>query len=128
MPQPPPANVNGPSLPPGIAPPPITAPPPFGNLSRAAEFGIKSYNQLVKAVQGTGLEGHHLLEQRFLRYMGGDPRMSLSVAVTAAEHQLFTNAWRSRIPYGSAPTVEKIVAEARIIYNDYPAILQALGL
>ena len=133
LPKPPPGNVNAPSLPVGVVPPPVSVPLPFGNLSRAAEFGIKPYNQLIKAVQGTGLEGHHLIEQRFINVMGTDPRMNLTVAVTNAEHQQFTNAWRDEIAYGAAGTYRvampaEVLDAARKVYKNYPAILKALGL
>jgi hypothetical protein len=104
---------------------------PFGGLSRAAEFGIRQYNLLRQALQGTGLRAHHLIEQRFARIMGQDARKELCVAVTPSEHQAFTNDWRAAIPYGEGTanaTRELILREAARIYADYPAILQALGL
>ena len=104
----------------------------FGGLSRAAEFGIQPYKQMVKALKGTGLQAHHLIERRFAGAMGQRVPDMLSMAVTRAEHQAFTNAWRARIPYGRAgtgrATKEWILQEAREIYADYPAILRALGL
>jgi hypothetical protein len=64
--------------------------------------------------------------------MRGDPRLNLTVAVTDAEHQVFTNAWRKAFPYGNTgaiPITEKAVLEAaREIYKDHPAILKALNL
>jgi hypothetical protein len=66
--------------------------------------------------------------------MGGDPRMKLTVAVTEAEHQKFTNAWREKIPYGnngtwsSAVQRAEIIKAARKVYEGYPAILKALDL
>ncbi len=132
LPRPPVANVNPPSLPLGIAPPPLTARLPFGNLSRAAEFGVKPYNQLIKAIRGTNLQEHHVLEQRFEPFIQNDARMNLTVAVTDAEHQIFTNAWRNEIAYAEKGThkvtTESMNAAARKVYKDYPAILQALGL
>jgi hypothetical protein len=107
---------------------------PFGDLSRAADYGIKPYEELRAALKGTDLQAHHLIEQRFAGVMGQDPAKMLSVAVTPGakgEHQVFTNAWRSAIPYreGTAnATVEQITSAARQIYADYPAILRALGL
>lgn len=131
LPKPPVANANPPSLPVGVVTPPAST-PPFGNLSRAAEFGIKPHSQLVKTIQGTGLEGHHLIEQRFLRYFETDPRMKLSVAVTPKEHQHFTHEWWNQIKYAEAGTyktnAEAVLAAARVVYKDHPAILKALGL
>jgi lysylphosphatidylglycerol synthetase-like protein (DUF2156 family) len=73
-------------------------------LARAAEFGIRAYNQLRSAIKGTGLQEHHVIDQRFAGVMGQNAREMASVAVTRAEHQAFTNAWRARIPYGPSGT------------------------
>jgi hypothetical protein len=107
------------------------APTSFGGLSRAAQFGLRSYSQLTKALSGTGLKAHHLLEKRFAAVLGQRVQEMLSVAVTSGEHQVFTNAWRQAIPYGQGTanaTVPQIMAAARQIYANYPEILQALGL
>jgi len=104
----------------------------FGGLSRAAEFGLRPYSQLANALKGTGLQAHHVIEQRFAAVLGQNARQGLSVAVTQAEHQAFTNAWRAAIPYGPAgtgtATRESVTQAARQIYAHYPEILQALGL
>lgn len=103
----------------------------FAALSRAEQFGIKSYAQLGNALKGTGLQAHHLIEDRFAALMGQTTRQGLSVAVTPAEHQVFTNAWRAAIPYGAGTanaTVEQVINAARQIYAGYPAILSVLGL
>jgi hypothetical protein len=55
----------------------------------------------------------------------------MSVAVTEAEHQVFTNQWRAPIPYGdgtAAATRESVIEAAREIYRHYPEILRGLGL
>ena len=103
----------------------------FGNLSRAAEFGIKPYGQLRSILLGTGLRAHHLLEQRFASLMGQEARKMLAIAVTPAEHQAFTNAWRQVIPYGPGTanaTRQQVLDTARQIYSQYPEVLKALGL
>jgi hypothetical protein len=56
---------------------------------------------MTKALKGTGLQAHHVVEQRFAGVMGGNATQRMSVAVTPAEHQVFTNAWRQAIPYGA---------------------------
>jgi hypothetical protein len=87
---------------------------------------------LTKALKGTGLQAHHLIEQRFAAALGQNARQGLSIAVTQAEHQAFTNAWRQAIPYGAQgtgrATQEQVMQAARDIYANYPAILNALGL
>jgi hypothetical protein len=104
----------------------------FGNLSRAADFGVKPYAEMTKALKGTGLQAHHAIEQRFAGLFGGNARQGLSVAVTPAEHQVFTNRWRELIPYGpsgtGAATRESVMSAARKVYADHPDILRALGL
>jgi hypothetical protein len=103
----------------------------FGGLSRAAQFGIRPYAQLTNALKGSGLQAHHLIEQRFATVMGQNARQALSVAVTPAEHQVFTNARRAAIPYGSGTanaTAQQVLDAARQIYANHPEILSALGL
>ncbi|MHC1656263.1 RHS repeat domain-containing protein [Stenotrophomonas riyadhensis] len=103
----------------------------FGNLSRAAEFGVMPYNALRRAVAGTGLKSHHLLEKRFAEVVGQKQSQMLSVAVTEAEHQPFTNAWRRAFPYGTnyrQLSADQVMNKAREIYANYPAFLKELGL
>lgn len=76
------------------------------------------------------LQAHHLIEQRFAGVLGQNARQALSVAVTPAEHQAFTNAGRAAISYGAGTahvTEAQIMGAARKIYADYPVISNALG-
>jgi hypothetical protein len=73
----------------------------FGNLSHAAQYGLRPYADLRGALKGTGLQAHHLIEQRFAATVGQAAPKMLAVAVTRPEHQVFTNAWRNAIPYGA---------------------------
>jgi hypothetical protein len=104
----------------------------FGGLSRADEYGIQSYSQLARELKGTGLQAHHLIEQRFAGVMDESARQMESIAVTPAEHQMFTNAWRKLIPYGEKGTGQatrgSVLNAARDIYAKYPAITKALNL
>ncbi|MCA9620267.1 MAG: RHS repeat-associated core domain-containing protein, partial [Myxococcales bacterium] len=103
----------------------------FGGLSRASEFGIKSYDELTKDLAKSGLEAHHLIEKRFAATLGVDPEKMASIAVTEAEHTAFTKRWREAIPYGegtATATKEQILRAAREIYAGHPAIRKALGL
>ena len=91
---------------------------------------IKPYNQLAQELKGTGLQAHHLIEQRFAKVLGVDPKTMQSIAMTPAEHQAFTNAWRGQIEYGAGTanaTRESVMRAAQEVYKNYPAILQALG-
>jgi RHS repeat-associated protein len=108
----------------------------INGLSRASEFGIQPYNQLRQAITRTGLQAHHIIEQRLARALGQTPsatRQWLSVAVTPEEHRAFTNLWRQSIGYinsgqaintGSA-TPAQIWAFAQTIYAEHPALLEA---
>ena len=100
----------------------------FGDLSKAKEYGIKGYAALKKLLKGTGLHAHHIIEQRLVKHLGIDLNSMLSVAVTAAEHQKFTNKWRDLFRYGmdySDVTIEMLWDAAQEIYKDYPEILDA---
>ena len=92
----------------------------YGILSRAMQWGIQNYNALVKAIKGTGLQAHHLIEQRF--GLGRE----ICVALTKAEHQAFTNHWRQLLPYGKTYTLNQVWEAAKIVYAKYPALLEAV--
>nr|WP_251006411.1 RHS repeat-associated core domain-containing protein [Stenotrophomonas sp. ISL-67] len=102
----------------------------FANLSRAGAFGLGSYTALRRAVgKGSSLQVHHLIEKRFADVLGVKKGEMLSVVVTKAEHQVFTNQWRAAFPYGrEAPTQQQILQTAKKIYQNHTAILDALGL
>lgn len=102
----------------------------FGSLTHAAD-GIAPYStqRLITAGQGGAIQAHHLIEKRFADVMGQSVRDMPSIVVTRAEHQVFTNAWRAEIPYGSRNVMPSQVNDAaRRIYADYPEILRGLGL
>ena len=120
-------TITPPVLPPGAVVPGTG----LNALSRAAEFGIQPYRDLRKLTQGTGLQAHHLIEKRFANTLGVNRNSMQSIALTRAEHQVFTNAWRQAIPYGQGTvnaTRQQILNAARQIYRAYPEILRALGL
>lgn len=103
----------------------------ISQLSRASEFGILPWKELKKYTKGTGLEAHHLIEKRMATTLGQKPRDMLSIGVTRTEHQVFTNAWRKAVPYGTdyqTLSPAEIHDAARIIYKEYPDILYRLGL
>ena len=100
----------------------------FGGLSRAREFGIKSYTALRKLTKGTDLQAHHIIEKRLVKHLGINTNDMLCVAVTAAEHQKFTNAWREAFKLGTdyhGVTREVLWEKAQIIYKNYPELLDA---
>lgn len=73
--------------------------PAWGDLSVASKYGIAGYRTLKNRKPGSKLEVHHLLEKRFAVILGVRPSIMLSVVVTRPEHNKFTQAWRTAIPY-----------------------------
>jgi hypothetical protein len=108
----------------------------LGTFAKAANYGLRKYDALKTVLKGTGLEAHHLIEKRFAATLGVDASKMTSIALTKAEHQAFTNAWRKAIGYlgdktavtTATATKAQIEAAARTIYKNYPNILKALGL
>lgn len=100
----------------------------FGDLSKAANYGIDTYKSLRKVLKGSGLEAHHIIEQRLVKHLGFNLNEMLSVAVTKSEHRMFTKAWRDIFNYGmdySKIGVDDIWEAAQSIYKDYPDLLEA---
>lgn len=104
------------------------------SFARASEFGIKSFNQLGKLIpKGSGLERHHIVEQRFAQRLGLNSGQMPSVALTPEEHQQFTNAWRNAIGYSNSNNAlntltaskEQIWQAAQDIYAKHPELLEA---
>ena len=103
-------------------------------FSRASEFGIRSYNQLRIMTSGTGLQAHHLIEERFAERLGLKAGEIPSIALTAQEHQAFTNVWRQYVGYDnmksaittSTATLEDVWLAAQRIYEQYPELLDAV--
>jgi hypothetical protein len=52
----------------------------------------------------------------------------LSIVLTKEEHQIFTNAWRKAVKYGTdyfEMTPEQVYEHAKKIYKDYPELIEA---
>jgi hypothetical protein len=108
----------------------------LGSFEFAGKYGVQGFNRLRAAINGTGLQAHHLLEQRFASILGMETGQMASIALTKAEHQIFTNAWRAEIGYRGSnaavttanATKQQIYDAARRIYANHPEILKVLGL
>lgn len=95
--------------------------------SPLSRFPIHAYTHLIRITSGTGLQVHHIIEARFAKALGLDPNWILSVALTPAQHQMFTNAWRNYIPYGTTNvTSDQVWAAAQQVYAQAPELLQAV--
>ena len=97
-------------------------------FSAAGKYGVLSYGKLKIAKAGTNLQAHHLIEGRFAGLFGVNKNAMSSIALTADEHQAFTNAWRHAIPHGTDASKAQVVRAAQRIYQDYPALLRAMGM
>ena len=106
------------------------------HFERAAEFGIRSADELKQAVgNGSGLHVHHIVEQRFARIIGvADESSMLSVVLKPEEHAWFTAKWREEIGLSSwtsrrlrtdNASRDDIWRAAQKIYQDYPELLEA---
>jgi len=102
----------------------------LNQFSKAGEYGVLPYNEMVKLTKGTGLQAHHLIEGRFSGILDLERSKMLTIALTSTEHQKFTNEWRRLVPYGTTESVTpaQVLEDAKIVYKNYPAILKALGL
>lgn len=89
----------------------------------SGRFVIGEYEEL----SGTdGVQAHHIIEQRFAPALNGFV-CGISVLLTRAEHQVFTNLWRA-IPYGPVgqlATAAQIFQMAENIYFGFPDLLAA---
>ena len=111
----------------------------LSSFEKAGEFGVDSYYKLRQKVleiygKNSGLEVHHLIEQRFASKLGIKEADIPSIVLTKDEHRKFTNAWRNEIRYNSSnrepqthnAELEQILNAARNVYKDYPEILNVI--
>lgn len=49
----------------------------------------------------------------------------LSIALSHEDHLVFTNAWRTKLPYGQTYDSDKIWEVAQDIYKNHPNLLEA---
>lgn len=101
---------------------------PLSSFQYASKYGFGTYKNLRDVTKGAGLQVHHLIEKRFAGALGVKGDDMLSIVLTKKEHLVFTKAWRKAIPYGTSPSKQQIMREARNVYKDYPEILKKLGL
>jgi len=112
-----------------------------GLLERVREQLARITVNSVKALQRVrqaGQQTHHLIEQRLWQRNPVLQRIWTSVDempgvnLSAAEHQLYTNAWRAAFPYSNQvgyiaePTLQEIIAAAERIYANNPALFNAI--
>ena len=94
---------------------------------------IDTYRDVRKVTKGTGLEAHHIVEKRFVKALDIQTNKSattmLSVPLTKAQHQAYTNAWRKApLSYGSTASLEAVVKRGVEIYGNNPRLMRAFIL
>ena len=95
------------------------------DTARAVDNTIDTYTNLRKINKGTGKEVHHIVEKRFAKKLQLNEQDMLSVALDPTTHRKFTNAWRTKLPYGKTHSIDEIWKAAQEIYHDYPNLLNA---
>ena len=95
------------------------------DTAKALDNTIDTYKALRKVNAGNGLEVHHIVEKRFARIIDVEENDMLSIALSHEEHLVFTNAWRTKLPYGKSYDLDRIWEAAQDIYKNYPNLLEA---
>ncbi|MHB0968003.1 MAG: RHS repeat-associated core domain-containing protein, partial [Bellilinea sp.] len=114
----------------------VAAPSALNNYKPLTQPIIKPWNLLRNEIKGTGLQTHHIIEQRLAPALGqtvAQTRNWLSVSLTPEEHQIITNQWRSAIGYitsnnpinTTTAKANDVWMAAQRIYAEYPARLEA---
>lgn len=105
------------------------------NASSSLLYLTGKYSELYGQTRGTGLQVHHLLEQRFYEEILKNKIYTqksdmLCVVLDKDTHQSITNQWRALVPYGSDYSsigFESIQYFAIEIYGDtHPDWISAL--
>ena len=107
-----------------------------GNVVEIADSlgdSIDTYRNVRKVTKGTGLEAHHILEKRFadpLKIVTNKTATDmLSVPLTKAQHQAFTNAWRKApLSYGNTASLTAVIERGVEIYGNNPRLMRAFIL
>ncbi len=99
---------------------------------------VGPYSVLRKLTKGTRLAVHHIIEKRFAETLRVSEKDMLCVVVDRETHRLYTNAWRSEIPYRNlrnlfgfntrTATLGDVYHAARQIYRDTPVLLNKVGI
>ena len=62
---------------------------------------VDMYSSLRKTYSGTGMEVHHIVEQRLAKGSRWQMTKMPSVALTKTVHRGYTNQWRAQVKYGT---------------------------
>ena len=96
-------------------------------LAEGADGAIDTYRRLKKANSGLDIEVHHIIEKRFAKNFGYGKRggSMLSIALSTADHRVFTNKWRTALGYGVKHSDKEVLEAAIEIYGQNHELLAA---
>ena len=96
-------------------------------IIESADGAIDTYRRLKKANVGLDLEIHHIIEKRFAKNFGYGKRggSMLSIALSTADHRVFTNKWRMALEYGVKHSDKEVLEAAIEIYGKNHELLAA---
>ena len=96
-------------------------------LAEGADGAIDTYRRLKKANSGLDIEVHHIIEKRFAKNFGYGKRggSMLSIALSTADHRVFTNKWRTALEYGVKHSDKEVLEAAIEIYGQNHELLAA---
>lgn len=87
----------------------------LGALFQYADDGFRAMRESIKK--------YGMLKTAFSKSF--IPGKMMSVALSPAEHAIFTKEWRRLIPYGSPYSRERVIETAYQVYKDNPQLLRA---
>lgn len=86
----------------------------------------KAAQAITKGSKGA-IQGHHLVESRFLKLLKMDLGAAPAVILTRTEHQVITNVLRNLLPYGTKNvTKQMLINSYKIAYRQYPTWIKAI--
>ncbi len=95
-----------------------------GEPLAASRLAGLPYKEVARWASLVGAQAHHIIEKRFAQALGLKASEMASVALTNVEHQVFTNRWRSALPYGVKWTKDKVIEKVFEVYHDHPELLK----
>ncbi len=79
---------------------------------------VDAYSSLTKQYKGTGMEAHHIIEQRLAKPYNVNTNKMPSIAIDKFVHRKYTNEWRKQIAYGSGKVLKwKIYKASKVVYK-----------
>lgn len=102
-------------------------------FKEAGKYDVWPFKMLQKLVPvGSGLEKHHLVEKRFANTLGVAADDIPSIALTKAEHEIYTQRWLAEIGRRNMDvpvttqnaTIDNILDAAEEVYHDAPELLE----